>query len=65
MRLTMVPKASLNDSYFYRIQSETKQQGYTMLINKVLFIMFSAGAVILRKRILRNVLGGSSWPGFV
>lgn len=49
MRLTMVPKAPLNDSYSYRIQAETKQQGYTMLINKVLLIMCSTGAVILQK----------------
>lgn len=57
MRLTMVPKAPLNDSYSYRIQAETKQQGYTILINKVLLIMCSAGAVILQKRIVKNVLG--------
>lgn len=57
MRHTMVPKASLSDSYSYRIQAETKQQGYTILINKVLLIMCSAGAVILRKRIVKNVLG--------
>lgn len=25
MRLTMVPQAPLNDSYFYRIEAETKQ----------------------------------------
>lgn len=53
----MVPKAPLNDSYSYRIQAETKQQGYTILINKVLLIMCSAGAVILQKRIVKNVLG--------
>lgn len=55
MRLTMVPKASANDSYSYRIQSQSKQQGYTILINKVLLIMCSAGAVILQKRIVKNV----------
>lgn len=55
MRLTMVPKASLNDSYFYSIQANNR--GYTILINKVLLIMCSAGAVILQKRILKNVSG--------
>ena len=55
MRLTMVPKASLNDSYFYRIQANNR--GYTILINKVLLIMCSAGAVILQKRIVKNVSG--------
>lgn len=39
MRPTMVPKAPLNDSYSCRIQAEAKQQGYTILINKVLLIM--------------------------
>lgn len=56
MQLTVVSKAQLNDSCSYRIQAETKQQGYTMLINKVLLIMCSAGAVILQKRIVKNVL---------
>lgn len=51
MRLTMVPQAPLNDSYFYRIEAATKQQGYTILINKVLLIMGFAGAVIQQKRI--------------
>lgn len=57
MRLTMVPKAPLNDSYSYTIQAETKQHGYTILINKVLLIMCSAGAVILKKRMVKNVSG--------
>lgn len=55
MRLTMVPWTPLNNSYSYRIQTE--QQSYTILINKVLLIMFSAGAVILQKRIVKNVSG--------
>lgn len=55
MRPTMVPRTPLNDSYSYRIQTE--QRSYTILINKVLLIMFSAGAVILQKRIVKNVSG--------
>lgn len=55
MRLTMVPKTPLNDSYSYRIQ--TKHQSCTILINKVLLIMCSAVAVIQQKRIVKNVSG--------
>lgn len=51
----MVPKTPLNDSYSYRIQ--TKHQSCTILINKVLLIMCSAVAVILQKRIVKNVSG--------
>lgn len=36
---------------------QSKQQGYAILINKVLLIMCSAGAVILQKRIVKNALG--------
>lgn len=42
MRPTMVPWASVNDSYSHRIPP--KQQRYTILINKVLLTMCSAGA---------------------
>lgn len=36
------------------IPIEFRQQGYTILINKVLLITCSAGAVILRKRIVKK-----------
>lgn len=38
----MVPRASVNDSYSHRIPAE--QRRYTILINKVLLTMRSAGA---------------------
>lgn len=56
MRITMVPKAPLNDSYFYGIQAETKEQGYTDLINKVILIMYSAWSGILWKKTVHNSL---------
>lgn len=43
MRLTMVPESPFNDSYSYRIQAETKKQGYTILISEVLLRMHSGG----------------------
>ncbi len=61
MRLTMELQASMNDSYFYTIQAETKQQDYTILINKVLLKMGFAGAVILQKRIVEKCFRFVFW----
>lgn len=61
MLLTMGLKATLSDSYSYRIRAKAKQQGYTTVINKLLLMMGPVWSVILQKRIVKNVLGLKFW----